>query len=184
MHQRRRYPYPPGPWRTHLNLPVQMQDLPMEYLRRDMTVTAPRILQAVLTAQKTMNPFALLPRRYGPGSVGAPGGVAAVAAADQRLADIAAYARSSVGAPPPSAPPQVALAFAGTVGFPAEAASNIPFAPRSGLPPVAMRAQARLRHLPQREGYRFPAEHVLEAVQRAGADIEDLGRGLPGQEWY
>lgn len=169
----RRYPYPPGPWRSRDNLPEQMRTLPLELLRRDLTTRAPNIIKAVLQAQTMFNPFALLPMKYGPRNGGAVGGVTAVYDADQRLSDMQGYVLQQVGAPAPDAPPVVRLSYVmGAVDT--ALPSNLPFEPRVGLPPVALEEQARLRNIPAREGYSYDAQSTYDALQAVSANIADV----------
>lgn len=169
----RRYPIVPGPWQTRDNLPEEMQQLPLELLRRDLTTRAPNILNAVLFARKMFNPFAILPRKYGPYSGGAVGGVTAVYAADARLAQMHDYVLQQVGAPAPDAPPVVRLSYVmGAVDT--QLPSNMPFTPRMGLPPYALEEQARLRHLPAREGYSYDDQTTYDALQAVSANAADV----------
>ena len=78
----RRYPTLPGPWQTRDNLPEEMQQLPLELLRRDLTTRAPNIVNAVLFGRQMFNPFAILPRKYSPFAGGAGGGGEGVSGAE------------------------------------------------------------------------------------------------------
>lgn len=169
----RRYPTLPGPWQTRDNLPEEMQHLPLELLRRDLTTRAPNILNAVLFSRQMFNPFAILPHKYGPGSVGAPGGVEAVYAADVRLAAMHDYVLQQVGAPAPDAPPTVRLSYVmGAVDT--QLPANMPFVPRAGLPVVALEEQSRLRHLPAREGYSYDAQETYDALEAVSANAASV----------
>lgn len=160
----RRYPTLPGPWQTRDNLPEEMQQLPLELLRRDLTTRAPNIVNAVLFGRQMFNPFAILPRKYSPFAAGAVGGVEAVYAADVRLAEMHAFVLQQVGAPAPDAPPTVRLSYAmGAVDT--QLPANIPFTPRMGLPPFAVEEQHRLRHIQDREGATLPAQHTYDALE-------------------
>lgn len=178
----RRYPTLPGPWRTRENLPVEMQQLPIELLRRDLTTRAPNIMNAVLFGRQMFNPFAILPRKYGPGAGGAVGGVTAVYDADNRLAAMHDYVLQQVGAPAPDAPPTVRLSYVmGAVDT--QLPSNMPFTPRAGLPVVALEEQARLRHLPLREGYSYDDQATYDALE-AISDNEANRARFRGQERF
>ena len=169
----RRYPYAPSPWHTQANLPVQMQQLPMELLRRDMTTRAPNIMKAVLAARQMFNPFAILPRKYGPYTDGAVGGVTAVYDADQSLAQMQAYVLQQVGAPAPDAPPEVRLSYVMGTSFQTDLPASMPPTSGIGLPPAAEMGAARLRHLPAREGYVRPDAQLYDALAEASDNAMD-----------